>query len=518
MQPLSAPPSLLTQVPRPEAEPFARRRAQLALSFVLFSLLALLVVPFALQRYIEGLRVEAEERTDPARRLIDDVELGLAREVSAIRGWLLTDEEAFRSFFYDARGDAEEALAKLEPLVEPLGPEAAGRLRALRAARDAWLAPNLMTLSGEMTPAALEDHIPVQQERYVAAIEAAKHLHEALAQAVEQRRATIRTVEWIAMYLSAFLALIALASVLIIVWYGRSWRLLTQRLYTLARDFEEQAHTAQAAVRTRDEVLAMVSHDLRSPLTAMGVSARMLQQVLPTNYQRTHLAIITRSADRMHRLIQDILDVTRIEAGRKLTLEPVLIEIDPLVTETVESFRGQAEGRLQQLACRVEPNISPLFVDPVRLQQVLSNLLSNAVKFTPEGGSITVDVRAVPAGVQFAVADTGPGLAEHDLERVFEPYWQARQTARLGAGLGLAISKGIVNGHGGCIWVKSEPGAGSTFFFMLPAAAAPATTVRRGERAASEARTPEAPACDGWSVKDDPVPRRADALFAPEHS
>jgi signal transduction histidine kinase len=125
------------------------------------------------------------------------------------------------------------------------------------------------------------------------------------------------------------------------------------------------------------------------------------------------------------------------------------------------------------VTCRTAPDLPPVVADRDRLHQVIGNLLGNALKFTPEEGRVEVEARRVEDDVHISVRDSGPGIAADEVPRIFDPYWQARRTDRLGAGLGLTISKGIVEAHGGRIWVESRPGEGSTFTFALPIAGPP---------------------------------------------
>jgi PAS domain S-box-containing protein len=243
-----------------------------------------------------------------------------------------------------------------------------------------------------------------------------------------------------------------------------------EREALLQREREARAE-AEAAVRAREEVLAIVSHDLRNPLNSiLGNASLLLQMSLDEEQRVRQLQVIRRSAERMNRLIQDLLDVARLHAGQKLILEAQPLDLAPVATEACESFQPQVQQKSQRLECRVANDLPAVRADRDRLLQVLSNLIGNAVKFTPEGGRIVVEATPVDGEMRLTVADSGPGIPPENLERVFDPYWQARTTARLGAGLGLPIAKGVVESHGGRIWVESRPGEGATFTFTLPLA------------------------------------------------
>jgi PAS domain S-box-containing protein len=227
---------------------------------------------------------------------------------------------------------------------------------------------------------------------------------------------------------------------------------------------------AETAVRTRDEVLAVVSHDLRNPLNtiALAVGAMETTEMSAEETKRT-TQVVRRAVERMNRLIADLLDVARLEGGQKLNIQAGPLDIGAVVAETCDGQTAEAERKRIHLECQVEEALPAINGDKHRLIQVLANLVGNALKFTGEGGRVTVAARRDDAGqVVVSVIDSGAGIAPEHLAQVFNPYWQARQTARLGAGLGLAIAKGIVEAHGGRIWATSTPGTGSTFAFSLP--------------------------------------------------
>lgn len=225
---------------------------------------------------------------------------------------------------------------------------------------------------------------------------------------------------------------------------------------------------AENAVRIRDEVLGIVSHDLRNPLnTILMSSSMMLEMPLKEEQRVKQLEIIMRSVERMNRLIQDLLDVARIEAGR-LSIACHILSPALVAREAYEAFHPLATDKGIDLQLDVVNEPPKIGADHDRISQVLSNLLGNALKFTGSGGRIAIRVEEADRNVRFSVQDTGPGIAQDDLPQLFNAYWQAKRTAHLGAGLGLAISQGIVKAHGGDIGVESELGKGSTFFFTIP--------------------------------------------------
>ncbi len=228
-------------------------------------------------------------------------------------------------------------------------------------------------------------------------------------------------------------------------------------------------HEAQQATRARDDVLAVVAHDLRNPLNTVTMAVSLMLETTPPERveERRQAEIVRRAADRMNRMIQDLLDVKRMESGRLTTdLKPELPAT--LIHDTIDMLRPLAAGSTIRLEADIEDNLPPVLADAARVQQVLSNLVGNAVKFTPRSGRITVCAEHIEGEVRFGVIDTGPGIPAEQLPHIFGRFWQAKTSDHRGIGLGLAIAKGIVEAHNGRIWVESHVGLGSTFYFTLP--------------------------------------------------
>lgn len=231
-------------------------------------------------------------------------------------------------------------------------------------------------------------------------------------------------------------------------------------------------HDALAATRARDEMLAIVAHDLRNPLNTIHMGSDLALELTAgpgkaPDLVRKQLETIQRSAAHMNRLIQDLLEAASVEIGQ-LTLEMRRLSAGELVRDALEMLEPLARHAGITLSAHVDAGIPDLHADHARVLQVLSNLVGNSVKFTPAGGRITITVRQGDDSVLISVTDTGPGIAADQLPHIFGRYWQANRTDRRGIGLGLAIAKGIVDAHGGKIWVDSQLGEGSTFIFTLP--------------------------------------------------
>lgn len=236
------------------------------------------------------------------------------------------------------------------------------------------------------------------------------------------------------------------------------------------KDLSHERERSDVAVTARDAFLGMVSHDLRNLLDGMvGFASLIAKGISGDGYDARVVAYaqrITRTGARMNRLVGDLVDVASIEAGvlavRREPGDPALV-----VNEAVDNFQAQAAAKRLSLTAKVEPLLPEVSFDAARILQVLVNLLSNAMKFTPPDGEISVSVERRGGELHFKVTDTGEGIPPAKLDAVFERFLQVTVDRR-GVGLGLYISKCIVQGHGGRIWAESTVGCGSTFSFTLP--------------------------------------------------
>jgi signal transduction histidine kinase len=225
------------------------------------------------------------------------------------------------------------------------------------------------------------------------------------------------------------------------------------------------------AARAREQVLAVVSHDLKNPLGVIAGSAGMLEELIPDDpehrVERERVAAIARSAGHMRRLVDDLLDLSALDAGRlHMELSPVSAEaVLGEVSRTLEPLAG-AQGVV--LVVQAAAELPPVLADRDRLAQVLGNLIGNAVKFSPRGGRVRVTAARADGAVECRVTDSGPGIDPAALPHVFDRFWQAPGAARRGHGLGLAIARAIVEAHGGRIDVRSAPGEGAAFSFAIP--------------------------------------------------
>ncbi|HST07972.1 MAG TPA: ATP-binding protein, partial [Gemmatimonadaceae bacterium] len=242
------------------------------------------------------------------------------------------------------------------------------------------------------------------------------------------------------------------------------------RLTALALDNARLHDTVRASLRARDTMVGVVSHDLRNPVAAVKMLSRtLLQDSADEKQTRESIELISQAAEQMDALIRDLMDVNRLDSG-KLAIEAAPIDPSLLLTEALQTLRPLVSEKVIELDVQIESGLPKVMADRDRIQQTLSNLVGNAIKFSPSGTKIVVIARREGSSVEISVLDRGKGIPPDQLPRVFDRHWQASRTDRQGAGLGLAIAKGIIETHGGRIWIESKPGEGTTASFTLPLA------------------------------------------------
>lgn len=249
-------------------------------------------------------------------------------------------------------------------------------------------------------------------------------------------------------------------------------------------DITEQKRAEQAlqlAVHMREEFLAIVSHDLRNPLNTIVLGSEILKGCPTLDAESLgQVDRICHATTRMTRMLSDLLDLSSMDAGH-LSMERNLESVDALLSAAVESARAAAAAKSIRLETGLPAPSLVAYCDRDRILQVLMNLVGNAIKFSRAGGEVRIETRRTGEQTEFAVRDSGTGMSKSQLDRIFDPYWQAPKTANQGTGLGLSIARGIVEFHGGRIWADSVLDRGSCFFFTLPCAP--------DEEPAAEART-----------------------------
>jgi signal transduction histidine kinase len=240
----------------------------------------------------------------------------------------------------------------------------------------------------------------------------------------------------------------------------------------MARALEEAAERERETEKSRRDLVAAVSHDLRTPLASTRALIEALADGVADDPER-YLSSASRELEHLSRLVDDLFELARIDAGvLELTLEEA--SLHDMISDTISSFHPQAERKGVRLAGEILDDVDPVLANPPKLQRVLHNLVSNALRHTPPDGTVTL--RAAPEGevARIEVSDTGEGIPAEDLPRVFDRSFRGEQSRTRsekedapGAGLGLAIARGLVEAHGGTMDVQSEPGHGSRFYFTL---------------------------------------------------
>lgn len=241
----------------------------------------------------------------------------------------------------------------------------------------------------------------------------------------------------------------------------------------LAVDNARLYNEAQQAIRLREDVLAVVSHDLKNPLGIVkGFNELIASYAMSSMVNHSILEAtqaIERSVRQMERLVNDLLDFAKIQSGT-LSIESKPYQVSNLIWEGAEIIKHHADKKNISMQIDVQPQLPMVNCDSDRIKQVFSNLLGNAIKFSPENSFLKIRALRNPSDVEITITDYGPGISSDNLSHIFDRYWQVRETAKLGNGIGLSIAKGIVEGHHGKIWAESKIGKGTTFHFTLPIA------------------------------------------------
>ncbi len=229
------------------------------------------------------------------------------------------------------------------------------------------------------------------------------------------------------------------------------------------------------AANARQDALAVVSHELKNPLNTVALGSAALMRSIPPSLDEaqrevfsSHMERIRRAATVMDQLVRDLLDSAKLQTGH-VDLEKQECDVEQILEQAIDLLGPIAGEKSIEIKSHINDGIKKVVADPTRLAQVLSNLLTNAVKFTPARGRVQVQANGSGNAVQFEISDTGPGIPPDELPHVFDQYWQAKRTQKMGTGLGLFIAKSLVELHGGEIQAKSELGRGTTFSFSIPA-------------------------------------------------
>lgn len=466
----------------------------LGFSLVIVVLAAVGVLSLRAVGRLASVNGEIASQTLPALRLASGVRDTLLTMARLEARFIVLRDRRYADLWRESAAHARADLTRLADVVHA-GPEGT-RLAAARAAFEGYYATvlgeqaRLLSSRGRATP--LGDS-PARRlgelvDSELEALQQATYTRVLHAQA-EVARLERRTWNGVVVAVAAALVLALVATAVIALRITRSLRRLSaataavaagsfrdpiavsgrDEVSVLARAFNAMAERLRTHEKMKEDFFATVSHELRSPITSVREAAHLLAEEVPgplTAKQARLVAIVRRSTDRLLRLVNQILDMSRLRAG-VLPLEYMPLDLDWLIARAIEELRPQAEeARVAVARERIGTRFTVLG-DEDRLVQVLVNLLANAVRFTPVGGRVTV--RLVDAGpeCEIQVEDTGVGIPAAELPHVFETYRQAHP-GRGGTGLGLAIVRGLVHAHGGRVTAESQEGKGSRFTVLLP--------------------------------------------------
>ncbi|HXI59534.1 MAG TPA: ATP-binding protein [Polyangia bacterium] len=403
--------------------------------------------------------------------------------VSASRGFLLVPNQRSSASFEEAKQRFIERLRELQSLL----PKTDGQfLQAVGQAADNYVSDAERTMrergaQGDTESAVVSFDAVMRPAR--------EQLEAALDQLVRDERLSYRSVAAASERADWLAAIVIGGATMLAILISRRLALTTTQ--RIGQQFEREQEAREAAKRAsaaREELLAIVSHDLRNPLGAilMGTEA-LKRKSLSGGISGRQVNVIENAARRMKHLIEDVLATASLEAGT-FSLSPAREDVASLFNETATLFERAAEGRGIRLSFSAAAGVTA-YVDRERLLQVLSNLVGNALKFTPEGGEILVSATSEPGCTRFCVKDSGPGIPADAVPRLFERHWQAQRGSGGGLGLGLYIARHVVDRHGGHIDVASRPGEGATFTFTIPEPA-PGTLPRPSEGKSPQATPP----------------------------
>ncbi len=431
---------------------------------VALALVALVVVPFASQRRLRHLSDDIALLAEPCRYLLDTIAITAGTQSRAARSAIGFPEQKaeYGRIHQEASTSQERAFFELLGLSARLSEEANASAERLFHKMSAWQARPQAFFQGDLSLDEYRRNVPAQDQLYQSVVDEWSYLARVLREISEERRADRAALARADARITSSLAFAALLTLLLVLWLARRGRLLESAV--AKRQLAEREASARA------DVLAQVSHDLRSPLTAIVTSCAVVRRtpsVAAEPVARRALDRIEGAARRMTRLVGDLLDHARLSAGRGLGMNAVDIDVEPVLLRCREEASPERPERVDLV---IAEQARRVVADPDRLEQVVINLLGNAIKYSPPGHHVRVEVEPSDEDSVFRISDDGPGVAKEDRAHLFEPFWQSATTRRPGYGLGLPIARAIVEAHGGHIWLENGREQGSTFAFTLPRA------------------------------------------------
>jgi len=424
---------------------------------VIVSLIALALLPLITRSASERYRSGTEEHVEPGRAALNELNYRLGLQITSLTRAAVNEDQRYLEGYFRELEPQAQAMETLASHAQALGPEVSAPFRELEQQLEAWRG-------------AVRRSVDLRQldfdEGYAPVIEAIHRVDEALTSYQSATRQQVRFLQQVQLWTTVGLVLLAAIASSLVLWILQRLRSLAGMLSSESQARQVALEQEQKLVRIRDDILGVVAHDLRSPLTTITLSTQLMQGSSEEE-QAEHVETILSTTRRMQRLIQDLLDVTKLESSR-LSIQKDPVDPIAIVREVVSEQRPIAREKEITLETSI-PDLAPKVCgDADRLAQALTNLIGNALKFTPAGGTVRVCLDSDGSQIRFEVTDTGPGIPSQDLPHLFEPFWQAKKTAHLGAGLGLKITRGIAEAHGGSIEAKNAPEGGACFVVTVP--------------------------------------------------
>lgn len=439
------------------------------LGIIALALIALVVVPSLGEGYARRHQQELRGAAEPARGLVTKIHLALALGGDALHDFVATADTSFLDRYRQTATQEQRTYADLIVLSEPLGAEVEERFIALLNASARWH-ENVEVFLMETAASEPRRRAVLAAGLYEDVLIAAARLDDAITHASQLRRQRIVAAERVEMRLTSVVAVMAMLALAMVAWVGR-------RLRLIAAEAESRRQEVERLMEGRARLVRGLSHDLRNPLNVIYSHAQLLEDGVigdPSTEQKRSLAHIRRSVRALIGLIEDLLELWRVETGELAPL-PARTDLDALVRDVAEAYRALAESENHRIEVESLAELPHVDTDARRVRQVLGNLVSNAIKYTPAGGCITIRLRARTGVIRsrrgrwvaIEVSDTGPGIPPDKVDAIFEEFTRLRPSVP-GVGLGLAISRRIARMLGGDLTVVVGAEHGSTFVLSLP--------------------------------------------------
>jgi signal transduction histidine kinase len=461
-----------------------------AFVLVILALVALAITPAVMVRHLASAVQENDTTFVPARRLVGELRFQFEEQVAEVRALILTGEQRYLDGYREALRAGDETLARLSPLVHPIGPAAVAYLQAVRRYSAQWHVLDNALISGRITHEQYRTRLPSQTALYDSTLAATINLEGEIDRVASARSREIGAEVIRQRTSSLIFGLVAILSAIVVGWFGWRQYMLTGEL---GRAVEEEARLRAESERRREEIERVTesrsrlirgfTHDVKNPLGAADGFLQLLEAGIMdglTEKQKGSVAKARRAIGTALQLIEDLLELAKAEAGA-IVITWAATDVRNAAREAAEEYRAQAEAKGLSMRTEIPDELPMVESDAARIRQILGNLISNAVKYTRQGG-VTVGVEARAGGmtpgpgpwVAVEVSDTGPGIPEAQKQLLFQEFRRLETAAgEKGAGLGLTLSERIARAIGGEITVASKLGRGSTFTLWLPLARRP---------------------------------------------